>query len=545
MMGNVMNICFLKEINKLKFLFSLMFCLFAGFQFVESTEQWQETAWDVPESSEAQITPKVDHEISSDFWPENEKKPVLADFDLKGDDYSANKKPEKSISGHRAKPGPVLEVIDTRNVPVTQSEAFPYSSQPQKKATISAPMKYQESSFTQNDITPYPDQSKIRPVARIKNNDPFIETPWHDPKAADKAPQKIPPYSDTSIETYYEPANKEELAKGQEKQKEVALGHVRPPYRLKIGDRLTISLYGFEGGTMRDVMVDPTGHITYLFVNRVSALGKTVDQVRKELEDKVKPLFPNVLVTVSATQLIGNQYSIMGEVNSPGTRPVRGYTTILTAIADAGGFPLRAFRNQTIDYADLDRAFLARRGEYVPVDFNRLMRKGDLKQDRRLEDGDYIYIPSTQIKEIYVLGEFNRPFMYTYLKTATLAEVVAWAGGITVRASSRIVVVRGSLSCPTAYLVDINRISKGCACDFILQPGDIVFAPVERFYTLKMLVRAAVSTFISALATDAGNQAFIELTPAARGTVNTQSLFINPGTLPPAVPVAPPIIIGP
>ena len=37
------------------------------------------------------------------------------------------------------------------------------------------------------------------------------------------------------------------------------------------------------------------------------------------------------------------------------------------------------------------------------------------------------------------------------------------------------------MGCPTKYLIDINSIFKGFACDFQLQPGDIVYVPKQFF----------------------------------------------------------------
>lgn len=391
---------------------------------------------------------------------------------------------------------------------------------------------------------------KEKSAPQLNKKEPFQETPWQAPPPKKGREEiAVPP---SAIETYYEPVmdkeTEEELKKEVEEAKKAVLqANTKPPYRLKIGDQLSISLYGFaEGNTNRRVFVDPTGSITYLFVNRVYVLGKTIDQVRKELDEKIKPIYPNSIVTLSATELIGNQYTIMGEVNAPGTKPIRGNITLLSSIADAGGFPVRAFRNHTIDYADLDKAFLSRKGEYVPVDFEKLIRKGDLSQDVPLQGGDYVFIPSALIKEIYVLGEFNRPFVYTFFKTATLTEVITWAGGVTPRASSRVLVLRGSLGCPKSFLIDINRIFKGCAGDFVLEPGDIVFAPVQQFYTFKELIKTAVRTFVGAIALQAGNVAYAKINPKSIGIIpDNNNVLINPGTIPAAPAPQPPIILVP
>lgn len=308
-------------------------------------------------------------------------------------------------------------------------------------------------------------------------------------------------------------------------------GNSDASYRLKIGDQLYVSLYGYgEGNTARLVTVDPTGNIVYLFSGSVYALGKTIDEYRYDLQEKIREQFPNIIVAVSATQLVGDQYTIMGEVNQPGTRQLHGYSTVLSAIGEAGGFPIRQFRNHTIDYANLDRAFLARKGEYIPIDLDRLIRKGDISQNVRLQSGDYIYIPSIESNRVYVLGEVNTPIIYDYLKTATLTEAISWANDVTQYASPKVIVIRGSLACPTRFLINFDRIRKGCDRDFCLKPGDIVYVPSEPFRSMHEIFNSALRTFFAALAIEAGNKGYESIHPHAIGDVNNSS-FINPGTI--------------
>lgn len=298
-------------------------------------------------------------------------------------------------------------------------------------------------------------------------------------------------------------------------------------YRLKIGDHLFVSLYGFgEGNTTREVVVDPTGHIVYLFSGSVYALGKPIDQFRLDLQEKIREQFPNIIVAVSATNLIGEQYTVMGEVRDPGTKRLHGYTTVLTAMGESGGFPIRKFRNHTIDYADLDHAFLARDGEYVPVDFDALIRKGDLSQNVRLESGDYIHVPSILTKEVYVLGEVKSPLVYSYLRTATLTEAIAWSNGLTPLASTQVIIIRGSLACPVRYLVNYRRIRAGCDRDFCLKPGDIVYVPARPFTNIREVFKSALRTFVASAAIEAGGRGFETIHPHAVGDSNGSNLFI-------------------
>lgn len=355
--------------------------------------------------------------------------------------------------------------------------------------------------------------------------EPFIETPWEGSE----------PTIHSNVDTFFydQPENfgyKEMDVDIKEVWENPYASKPSEKYRLQIGDQLFISLYGAEDvETARTVTVEPTGNITYLFVNGVRALGRTIDELRKDLETKIQEMYPNALVAMSATQITGNRYTIIGEINEPGTKQIAGNMTVLKAIGQAGGFPINDFRGKIVDFADLDHAFLARNGEYLPIDFTKLVKKGKLEEDVSLENGDYIYIPSVMAKEIYVLGEVAARSVYPYLHTATLAEVLAWSGGLTERAGSRIVVIRGSLNCPKSFFIDYCRMKRGCCPDFVLKPGDIVYVPCQKFWTVKQILKEALRTFVGAVAITAGVRAFESIEPAARDSAQ-DSIIINPAT---------------
>ncbi len=302
----------------------------------------------------------------------------------------------------------------------------------------------------------------------------------------------------------------------------------KEPYKLHIGDRLIIIIYGTEEtNTTREVIVDPSGHLTYLYTGQIYALGRTIDDVHAEIQKRVRDYYPHALIALSGKSFHGHNYTIMGEVNQPGTKPLNGRITVIDALAAAGGFPIRPYRFEFVDYAELTKAFLARNGEYIPVDFEKLIRHGDTSQNVELEPNDYIYIPSINTYDVYVLGEFFRPFVFSFLRRATLMEVTAWARGTRREASSRCVIIRGSLTCPVCISVDMNLIQKGCQPDFELMPGDIVYLPPMRFTSLKDVIRAAIRTFVGAVALQAGQNLFINLVPEAAGFNNNN--FVNPG----------------
>lgn len=284
------------------------------------------------------------------------------------------------------------------------------------------------------------------------------------------------------------------------------------PYRLRIGDRLVVSIYG-EPGTARAVNVDATGTISYLIVGAVPALGKTINELRTEINERMRGTFKYSSVSVTPIEFGGQYYTVLGEVQNPGKKTLFGHTTLLSALAFSGGFRTGAFRSQTIDLADFTHSFLARNGDYVPVDFKALVEEGDMTQDVTVYSGDYIYVPSSLYKEIHILGAVNTPTTIGFINVVTLVEAISQARGLRESASSRMIIIRGALNDPLRIEVDIKRIMKGYEKDFELQPGDIVYVPTRRFESLRNWVKAGVRAFVGSVFNSAGNRTWEHFHP--------------------------------
>ncbi len=285
-------------------------------------------------------------------------------------------------------------------------------------------------------------------------------------------------------------------------------------YKLQIGDRLSVAIYG-EPNTERDVTVDAAGTVTYPIIGTLDVVGKNIDEVRKEMNARIRKVYRYTFVSLSPVEFGGQSYTILGWVNVPGRKSLLGRETILSALCRAGGFPSGSFRTMTVDLADLSRAFLLRKGQYVSVDFKKLVVEGDTQHDVVIEPGDYIYVPSALEKEIYVMGEVALPSSLGYLNKVTLAESIALAGGMTFNASSRVLVVRGSLNEPYTFYIDLNLILRGCEPDFLLRPGDIVYVPPRTFTSFRELVQYAIRIYVSTAASDFGSIAWSNITGEA------------------------------
>ena len=274
----------------------------------------------------------------------------------------------------------------------------------------------------------------------------------------------------------------------------VAAEAVASAYCLGVGDVLSISVYG-EEGSLHETPVDPNGNITYVLAGAVPAAGRTIDELRADLQTRISAKLSRGIVNVVPTRFGSQTYTILGELNYPGTYLIEGRTTVLDAIAKARGLRTGYFRNSTAEMADYRHATLMRGGQVVPLDFEALLQQGNASQNVELRNGDIITIPSSLVRSIYVLGEVNFPRTVGFVTSVSLIQALTEAKGIKPTSDGRIVIVQGSLSRPVVRVAHYDQMLAGKEANLSLSPGDIVYIPPRRFAFLREVVEKAIAAF--------------------------------------------------
>lgn len=120
-------------------------------------------------------------------------------------------------------------------------------------------------------------------------------------------------------------------------------------YQIKAGDILRIEVLE-DASLNRESLVLPDGRVSVPLVGSVEVGGRTVDQVRADLVEQLRPNFAaDPTVFVSLSQLAAPRAStgtsgsrnltvyMLGEVVNPGILEVKPGTTFLQALAQGGG----------------------------------------------------------------------------------------------------------------------------------------------------------------------------------------------------------------
>lgn len=164
-----------------------------------------------------------------------------------------------------------------------------------------------------------------------------------------------------------------------------------PDYLIGPEDILDVSVWR-SPELSKAVNVRPDGKISLPLIGDVQAAGRTPNQLRDAITEKLKEYQQTVVVSVIVQEVNSYKIFINGEVSKPGTYTLRRKTTLLQAIALAGGFNQFASKNKIMVIRD--RANGNGKEEKVRVRFDDIVGSDENSEKNIiLLPGDTIFVP--------------------------------------------------------------------------------------------------------------------------------------------------------
>lgn len=282
---------------------------------------------------------------------------------------------------------------------------------------------------------------------------------------------------------------------------------LKPPteeFRFGPGDRVEIELIGVAEPPT-ETTVGPDGRIYFHLLPGVSLWGLTVSEACAKLEKDLSQFVKHPSVAITLREVKSRRIWVLGRLTRPGIYPLDRPLTVVEAISAAGGLNTSMFTGTTEELGDLTHSFLMRRGEVVPVNFKALIHDGDMAQNVYLQPDDFVYIPSAQSSEVYVIGAVAEPRAVSFKDQVTLSSAIANARGTLPQAKlHEVVIIRGSLTEPHCTVVDYYDIVKGKVPEIRLQPRDIVYVPDRPLGILENAGRLIINSFVRTIAANEG-----------------------------------------
>jgi protein involved in polysaccharide export with SLBB domain len=202
---------------------------------------------------------------------------------------------------------------------------------------------------------------------------------------------------------------------------------VTSDYVIGPGDEIVIRAWG-QLDVDFSAVVDRTGTINVPKVGAISVAGIRYQDLQSHLKAAIGRVFRNFDLTVTLGQLRSIQVFVVGQARRPGSYTIGSMSTLVNAVFAAGGPSAKGSM----------RSIQLKRGNKVVTDLDLydLLINGDKSKDAPLLPGDVIYIPPVG-SLVAISGSVNVPAIFELKKDGTLADLVAWAGGLASTASGQ------------------------------------------------------------------------------------------------------------
>lgn len=154
------------------------------------------------------------------------------------------------------------------------------------------------------------------------------------------------------------------------------------------GDVLSINVWK-EADISRSIPVRSDGNISLPLVGEVQAAGRTPLKLEQDIAARLKSYISEPEVTVIVQQINSEKFNILGQVARPGSYPLANASTVLDAIAIAGGFR---------DFAKKKSIYVLRQNAdgtqtRLPFNYKDVIKSQNPQQNVKLQPHDTIVVP--------------------------------------------------------------------------------------------------------------------------------------------------------
>ena len=162
-----------------------------------------------------------------------------------------------------------------------------------------------------------------------------------------------------------------------------------PGARFLLGpeDELEISVWKDEALTKR-VVVRPDGKISFPLIGDITSAGRTVEELRQDIEKRIKVYVPDSPLTVLMLKIASPKVYVVGKVARPGVYIMGQPTRVMQALAMAGGMTTFAKEDDILVIREEGG-----KQRHIPFDYGRVAAGKDLDKNIELRPGDTIVVP--------------------------------------------------------------------------------------------------------------------------------------------------------
>ena len=165
-------------------------------------------------------------------------------------------------------------------------------------------------------------------------------------------------------------------------------------YVLRPGDSFEVS-FDFTPELNQTIMVQPDGFINLRGASDLRAEGLTTPQLVEAIRGAYEKVLTHPSISVTMKEFDKPYFIADGQVTKPGKYDLRGDTTVVQAIAIAGGFNSTAKHSQVVLFRRVDDNWTSAK----LLDVKKMENKRDLSEDLHLRPGDMVFVPKNRLSK--------------------------------------------------------------------------------------------------------------------------------------------------
>jgi polysaccharide export outer membrane protein len=168
-----------------------------------------------------------------------------------------------------------------------------------------------------------------------------------------------------------------------------------PRYKLRPGDVFDVQ-FEFTPEFNQTVTVQPDGYVALRDAGDVYATGVSVPELTEKIRAAYGKVLSNPRISILLKDFERPYFVADGQVGHPGKYDLRGDTTVIQAVAIAGGFTNSAKHSQVVLYRRVNDDWV----EAKLLNIKEMENSHNLSEDLHLRPGDMVFVPKNKISKI-------------------------------------------------------------------------------------------------------------------------------------------------
>ena len=168
-----------------------------------------------------------------------------------------------------------------------------------------------------------------------------------------------------------------------------------PRYRVRKSDVIEVK-FKFSPEFDQTLTVQPDGFVTLDEVGDLRVEDKTLPELREAIQLAYRGILHDAVITVSLKDFDKPFFIAAGQVGHPGKYELRSDTSLVEAVAVAGGFTDASKHSQVVLFRHVSNDMV----EAKVFNVKQMLASRNLQEDPHLMPGDMVFVPQNKISKM-------------------------------------------------------------------------------------------------------------------------------------------------